>query len=193
MFKKLLNKFAWARSHCRSLKAEARYSHAGFTLVETLIYLTIVGVVVVSFVTFSINISSSRAKVYVEQEVQANARVALDMISQRLRSSSGVNTGTSTFDTDPGVLSLATTTAAANPMIFSLSANDGVLQLKEGTASPVTITSDEVRVTNLVFTDLTATSTREHIRVELTLEYATSSDNLYEASVTAQTAVSLRQ
>jgi putative endonuclease len=167
---------------------------AGFTLVETLIYIAIIGGVVTAFVTFGINVSGSRNKTYVVQEVQANVRTALDIISQKIRASNGVNVGASTFGSHPGFLSLSMADATLNPTTIGYNTNNGTLEVKEGSASAIAITSDEVRITNLVFTNLTGSSVRENIRVQMTVEYYNPSgaqEFEYEQSV--QTAVSLRK
>lgn len=166
----------------------------GFTLIELLIYIAIVGAVAVTFVNFSVSISNSGNKSFVVQEVHGNGRVALDLISQRIRAATGVNTGSSTFNSDPGVLSLEMADAAKNPTIINLTADDGVLQIKEGASSAIAITSDEVKITNLVFTNLTPTGARENIRIQLTVGYNNSSGDVeYTYSKSFQTAVSLRQ
>jgi len=165
----------------------------GFTLIETLIYVGIIGLVITSFIGFAVSISSTKSKVYVTQEVQANARMALNLITQKILSANGVNIGASTFDTDPGVLSLSMADGDKNPTIISLSQNNGVLQITEGTADPVNITSNKVLITNLVFTNLTSTSDKENIKIELTAEYITTNDVVYQYSQNLQTAVSLRQ
>lgn len=167
----------------------------GFTLVETLVYITIIAMVVVAFVSFSISVSNSRNKAYVVQEVQANARTTLDLISQRIRAAVGVNTGSCTFGSDPGVLSLAMAEETENPTIIDLDQDNGSLQITQGLGDPVLITSNKVKVTNLVFTNLTPlTVDRENIRVEITLEYDNAgSDIEYTYSQSLQTAVSLRQ
>lgn len=166
----------------------------GFSLIELIIYLAIVSGVVLSMVLFSLSVSGSRAKTYVAQEVQANARVALNIISQKIKLANGVNMGVSIFGLDPGVLSLSMADAAKNPTVIDLDQDNGVLQIKEGVSSPVAITSDEVKVTNLVFTNLTSTGARENIRIEFTVEYNNPSGDIrYDHSRSLQTAVSLRQ
>ncbi|MCK5591231.1 MAG: prepilin-type N-terminal cleavage/methylation domain-containing protein [Candidatus Pacebacteria bacterium] len=165
----------------------------GSTLVEILIYIAILGIVVSSFISFSVSISDSRGKVYVEQEVQANARVALNLITQKILSSNGLNVGTSVFDVDPGSLSLSMADGAKNPTIISLLVDDGQLQIQEGLGVAVPITSDEVRVTNLVFTNLTSTSDKANIKIELTVEYITTGSVVYNYPFSLETAVSLRQ
>lgn len=166
----------------------------GFTLIETIIYMAIIGLVVSSFVGFSVTVSRARNKSYASEEVQANARMALDLISQRIRAASSVNTGTSTFNSDPGVLSLAMADAAKNPTIIDLTADDGVLRITEGVNSPVSVTSGRVRVTNLVFTNLTGSGARENIRVQMTVGYAsTAGDTEFSFSKSFQTTVSVRE
>jgi Tfp pilus assembly protein PilW len=173
---------------------EKKKKGEGFTFIEVMIYLALIGLVVTGFVSFNLSVSESRNKTFVAQEVQANVRTAMDIISQRIRAATGVNTGTSTFDSDPGVLSLVMVDSAKNPTLISLSQDNGTLQITEGVSSAVAITSTEVQVTNLVFTDLTSTSSRENIRLVLTIAYnAGGSDLEFTHSQTATTSVSIRQ
>lgn len=167
-------------------------ANKGFTLVEMLIYMAIIGLVVVGFVNFSLSISSSRDKTYVVQEVQANSRLAFNLISQKIKLSTGVNTTTSTFLTDPGVLSLVMASSTINPTIINLDQDDGILQITEGVADPIAITSNEVKVTNLVFTNLTSDDNRENIKINFTIEYQGDSAE-YNYSQDVQTSVTSRQ
>lgn len=178
----------------RGNRSARRSAAKGFTLIETLIYIAVIGLVVSSFVVFSVSVSQSGNKTFVTQEVHANARHALDIMSGRIRASTGVNTEASTFGSDPGVLSLSMAASGSNPTVLSLSGDDGVLQITEGVGSAVALTSDEVKVTNLVFTNLTPTGARESIRIQMTVAYNNAgSDVEYSYSKSFQTAVSLRQ
>ena len=168
-------------------------SNKGFTLIETLIYIAIIGGIVVSFVGFTLNISKSRQKTFVMQEVQANARVALEAISHAVQSGSGINKSASVFDSDPGKLSIVVSNSALNPTVIDLSTDDGVLQITEGNGVKMPITSNIVRVTNLSFTDLSSGSARENIKIGLTISFATSIDAGYQYSQSLETAVSVRE
>ncbi len=164
----------------------------GFTLIETIIYVAVIGGVLASFVVFSMSISNSRNKTYVVQEVQANARTAMNLITQKIRTANGVNISSSTFDTDPGILSLSMNSSTTNPTIISLTQDDGLLQIKEGEDGVLSAVSNQVKVTNLVFTNLTASSTKENIGINLTVEYNSDSVEFTHAQ-SLQTTASLRQ
>jgi len=160
----------------------------GFTLVEVLIYIAVIGLVVTSFITFAISISSSRSKTYVVQEVQANTRTALDLISQKVRAAEDVVTPSEGNSTSTLELDMPDT---ADNLVFSVIGN--ILNITEGVADPVPITSDEVSVSNLSFTNLAVTGERDNIRVEMTIEYSGEGSKEYEYSQSLQTAVSIRQ
>jgi type II secretory pathway pseudopilin PulG len=166
----------------------------GFTLVELIIYISILSLVVVGLVSFALSMTSVRAKVYVGQEVGANARIALDVITQKIRAAQSINMGASTFaPTNPGTLSLKMADGSRDPTIINLDALNGRLQIKEGVASPVFITGKEVRISNLIFTNLSQTGERGHIRIDLGVGYANPSSAVYTYSWSGATAVSLRQ
>lgn len=166
----------------------------GFTLIEVLIYLGILSLIVVALLSFDVSVISSRSKTMVVEEVQANARIALDLVSQKIRGAQGINVGASVFGSDPGVLSLAMANATQNPTVFNLSADDGRLQITEGSSgTPVFVTSKDVEVTNLVFTNYSQPGEREHIRIDITVRYKNAGSVDYSYSYSAHTSVSVRQ
>ncbi|MCA9397988.1 type II secretion system protein, partial [candidate division WWE3 bacterium] len=107
-------------------------SQAGFTFIELIIYLAIVSSVLTSMILFSLRIMETRTKTKVIQEVQANTRVAIDTVSYLLRTADGVNVGSSSFDNDPGVLSLSTINPSTNPTIIALDQDNGSLTVTKG-------------------------------------------------------------
>ncbi len=118
---------------------------------ETIIYIAILSLTIVGFVTFIMAVSNARNKNSVVVEVQANSRQAMEIISQKIRTAAGVNVASSTFGTDPGVLSLSMNSGAKNPTVFNLNKNDGTLYMTEGNGNPVAITSNKVFLSNLMF------------------------------------------
>lgn len=164
----------------------------GFTLIEMLIYIAIIGGIVASFVSFTFSVSNSRNKAYVIQEVQANTREAMEIITQKIRSASGVNAGSSIFDVDPGYLSLTMTSSSLNPTTIGLNHDNGVVEIKEGVNASTTIMADETKTTSLIFTNLTDGS-RENIEISITAQYDNpSNDPNFAYSQSLRTSASVR-
>lgn len=165
-------------------------NNAGFTLIEIIIYVAIIGGLLVALTSFILTISGSRNKSYSEQEVNANARMALSVISKKIKSASGINAGVSIFDTHPGVLSLAMASSTLNPTVFAL--NNGRLTITEGVGSAQFVTDQRINITNLVFTNLTGDGSRGTIGIAINFVYASSAGSDYSFTNSLQTAVSLR-
>ncbi len=165
----------------------------GFTFIETIIYIAIIGAIVIAFVGFALSVSSSKNKNYAAQEVQANLRFAMDLITQKIKKSAGVNISSSTFDIDPGVLSLEMVEVSENPTIFDLNADDGLLKITQGTSSPIFLVSNEIKITNLIFNNLTASSSKENIKIQVTAEFNDEESKGYEHIQSLQTSASTRR
>jgi len=126
----------------------------GTSFIEIIIYVAIVGMLITTFITFSLYIHDAYNKSYTVQEVHANARVSLDLISHRIRAATSVNVDDSVFDSDPGVLSLEMNNPLIDPTVFNLDEDDGVLYMTEGVGLPVAITDGWISINNFVFTYL---------------------------------------
>lgn len=166
----------------------------GFTLVELIIYVSIISLIGTAAVHYTLGVSQARNKNEVTQQIQANGRTALQLVSQRIRGATGLNVASSTFDASPGVLTLTFATSTKNPTVIDLTSENGQLRIQEGTTAPVIITPATMQITNLTFTDLTSSSARANVRVQFTIEYINpSGDVVYDAAETFQTSVSVRQ
>jgi prepilin-type N-terminal cleavage/methylation domain-containing protein len=162
----------------------------GFTLVEVMVYVAIIALMMTTLVLFSINLIQVRAKQRVIHNVEANAARIFERLADAARHAEGINTGASTFNSDPGTLSVNIVSAGVDPTIFSLTADDGVFQANEGGAGNVAITTDDVAITNLVFTNLTSVTDIGIIKVEFTVAAVNNSGNpLYSYEESFQTAI----
>lgn len=168
-------------------------SRTGFTLIETVLATGILLVVIAALAVFTLSILDVRTKLTSAQEVQGNMRMAFDVMSQKIRSATGVDTAASILGADPGVLVLTMSDPAKNPTTFRLTADNGQLQIQEGAASPVVITSNEVIIPNLKFYLASPVGEQENIRLEMTTEYAFQNNSYASYSDTLQTSVTVRQ
>lgn len=159
----------------------------GFTLFEFVIYLALMGSVLIALVSFALSVISVRSKVYVAQESQANGRMALDFIAQKIRSADKI------FLPAPGEtsseLSLDMPDSESN-LIFNV--NDGTLEVIRIGSDPLPLNSGEVMVDSLSFTNLARGNQRDNIKVEMIISYRRNTSREYDYSQRLQTTVSRR-
>lgn len=129
-------------------------NNKGTTLLEILIYVALIGMLITFFISFSLGIHSAYNQTFTVQETHANARVAVRMISYRLRAAKSVNIDDSDFDVDPGYLSLEMNNPLINPTVFNLDHDDGTLYMTEGFGYPVALTNTNISIKNLTFSHL---------------------------------------
>ncbi len=163
-----------------------------FTLVEIMIYVSVFFIVVSALGAFVFNIILGSIKTRTINEVRYNTRFALHHLVKEIRRADSINIGSSIFDSHPGVLSLENPTPGENPTVFSLS-GDERLQVVYGTHSAQFLTSQEVRVTNLVFENLGIPGQTGNIRIHLTVSYKNpTSKGEYNWSQDSQITVNVR-
>lgn len=158
---------------------------------ELIIYIAIVTIVLSSLVQFAWNAIGSGVKSNTQQEVYATARYISERIKYEIRNSEGINTGSSVFDTNPGILSLIKN-APTNPTIFDVSG--GNIRIKQGAASAVNLNSADTTVTNLIFTNYTSADNKtKHVGFTLTVESNYNSTRQeYNESITLRSSAEVR-
>ena len=160
----------------------------GFTLIEVLLYIAIIGMIVQGFITFTLSITATNSKAYVVQEVHANTRMALDLISQKIRAADDVITPSKGNSTSTLVLNMPD----PNPDL-TFSVIDDILSMTEGATSSTPITSNKINISVLTFTNLTIVEGKDNIKIEITADYKAGESKEFQYSQTLQTAVSLRK
>ncbi len=135
----------------------------GFTLVELLLYIAIVAGLLLAVATVTINMLRGSARLEAIQTISQNARLGLARIELAVGNATTVTTPT--FGTTSTMLVLQTGVTSTNPTMIGVS--NGVLEMKEGTTASTTIMMGSVRVSNILFRNLSASSTLASIRIEL--------------------------
>lgn len=161
----------------------------GFTLIETLIYSVIVGMVLLTFASFSMSISSVRNKVYVMSELQANARVVVELMTQKILSAKSVSLPAKGESTEQLILLMPDGTPTTTFQISDL-----VLQMVTEGVTSTSLNSEQVIISNLSFTNFSTGTIRDNIVIRFLASYINpSGDRDYNFSQQIETAVSLRQ
>jgi prepilin-type N-terminal cleavage/methylation domain-containing protein len=156
-------------------KISAAKPHAdGFTLIELLIYvaiLVIVSSLAVAFAFWGIRINSN---VKAKAEVQNNSRRAMEIMAYEIRQAQSIYTPTSVFSAHPGQLSVKTLLDAPSGETKAYKdfyLDNGKIYFKREGQLPEALTSDQVRVTNLMFKHIAPVSSPEGVQINLTMEY----------------------
>lgn len=175
----------------------------GFTLIELIVYIAISAMVLVTAVNIGWNLIMSEANITGKQEVYMSARMIVNQIQIKIREADDVITGSSTFGSHPGILTLdypgggtdiIFDTYTKNVTIGGQSITVRKLRIKEGSADYVDLTSDKVDVTNFTLTNLTRGNESKNINIELTIQRANPSNSPnFDASISLETAISIRQ
>jgi len=138
----------------------------GFTLIELLLYVGITSFILSAVVMFIMTMLQVQAKNQTVSEVDQQGSQVLQIITQAIRNSNGINLPS--IGANDTQLSLGMSDSSKNPTIFSI--NTGVFIENEG-ASIYPLTNSKVTIVNSKFTNLSRTGTPGVIKVEFTMAY----------------------
>lgn len=137
----------------------------GFTILESLIYIGLIVIImplVTAVIYFTVNHRVAASEIsLITQEGERLIRV----ITLAARNANGLNN--LLIGDASSTLSLEMVDLAKNPTIFKL--EGGILTIKEGGAVAVDLNSDQVLVTNAVFTNVARPGTVGSVKIELSL------------------------
>jgi len=133
-----------------------------FTLLEFVIYSTLVTIIVGLLVLISANVLGARARIIAQEEVSHNARFALGRITSEIRNSRAIVTASGS--------SLRLIDADGDTVGFDLAG--GVLRINKGNGLPVALTSESVVVSALQFINVSYPATPGTIRIIMTVEFS---------------------
>ena len=163
-----------------------------FTLIEILVYISVLSIILVCVLSFLIWAAYSNTKTAVMRETLDNARRAMEVLNSETRESKSIYTPT----TVSNQLSLETTKylpegEETTYLDFYLCGTQICLK-KESQQQPIALTSGNVEITNLVFTRI-VTNQIPSVQIDLTVNYKNPNNRPeYQASVNLKSTVSLR-
>lgn len=129
-----------------------------------------------SIAVFASNMQSSRLHAQMVLEVNDQGTSIARAIIQAIRSADSINAPLS--GTSASSLSLSNTNAALNPIAFTQTGE--VLYIVEGAGSPVALSNNKVRVSNLTFNNLSRTATPGVVQFRFTLQNTASTTRAEE-------------
>jgi hypothetical protein len=137
------------------------HSESGFTYIEMLLYVAILGLMLTTMVNFGLVMIGGSAKSSTTEEVSGNARFISEKILYEIRNASGVNSVSTSS------ISLATFDAPSNPTIIDISGTN--IRIKEGSGAVIQLNSTNTSITNFTFTNYTSADNKtKHIGFSFT-------------------------
>ncbi len=146
--------------HAKSVK-----SGAGFTLIESILYLAITSSMVFVISIFLGLVLGARVKNKIVLEVEQQGTFILQQLTRSLQESQAINSplpGESSNE-----LSLSSSVFPENPLVFN--AGSGAMLETIGSQDPVPLNSPAIIIKNISFTNISASGTPGLIRIQLTL------------------------
>lgn len=144
-----------------------QHKFKGFTLVELLLYISIVSVVILVMSGVFYLVLQARVKNQTVAEVEQTGAQVMQQVTQTIRNANAVNSPS------PGntaaSISLSVVDAAKDPTTFDLSSAS--IRIAEGTSPSVALTSSRLSASNLTFQNLARAGTADTIRIQFTLSH----------------------
>jgi len=163
----------------------------GFTLIEILVYIAILGILMTVIFSFLIWANSTNIKAKVMRETLEDASRTMEFMVREIKAAKSIYTPT----TDSDQLSLETTKYLSNGeattyIDFFLCGSQ--ICLKKESEAPLALTKENVQVNNLVFTQI-STGEIPSVQIELGVNYKSPSNKPeYRAIVNLTSTASLR-
>jgi len=152
------------------LNRHTPHRQKGYTLIELLLYVAIMGALLTTVTYFFGTVASARVKDQTILEVNDQGMVLMNYMTQTIRNATSI-TAPAVGATGPS-LTLAVPTSSLSPTVFSAVALPG---------ASVPLTNDKVQVDSLTFKNLSRPSTPGSIQISFVLSRVNSNNrNEYE-------------
>lgn len=158
----------------------------GFTLLELILYISIVTIIMAALIPFAWNVITSGTKSTTQQHIFSQARFVSERIKWEIRNATDINFVNATS------ISLATSIPATNPTVIDLSG--GQIRITQGVGSPIPLLANNTLADSLVFTNLTSNDNNsKHIQYSFTLKSDYSSaGHEYQETTSVRSSAELR-
>lgn len=168
-----------------------KISQKGISLIEILVYIGVFSLIVVVIVSFVFWLIRSNLKAKVMRETLNNSKRVMELITQEIKEADSIYIPTTTSS------QLSLKTKKYLPIGEEISFIDFYLCatricLKKESQDPIFLTSENIEITNLVFTQIVSGQAL-NIRIELSANYKNPADRPeYRALVDLTSSASLR-
>lgn len=134
----------------------------GFTLIEMLVYVSVLGLIMLLAVTTALSMARSYEELKVARSIEQGALTSMERMVRDIRAAEEATASGST-------LTLTTTDLNDDPMTVIFYVQDGILKVIENGSYAGPLTASSTSVTSLSF-DTLSTTTSKAVRIQMTME-----------------------
>ena len=160
-------------------------NNKGLTLVETIIYTALIGVVATGFISYSLVVINLKNKNYVIEEVNNSSRNVISVISGKIKQAGSIILPIS------GATSSVLILEARDSSTSSIETVNNIVRYSASNAA-VNISGSNIKITNLIFENLSAASEKDNIRITFTAAYMEPESREYRHEENLQMAAAVR-
>lgn len=140
----------------------------GFSLVETLLYVTISSLILFSVVFLLSFLTSTRVKNATIYDVNSQGTYVMQLMVNTIRNAQSIDFPAASATSS--TLSLTVFDGLLNPTVFDVAS--GTLRIKEGASNPIPLTNSHVTVSSLSFQTIASTSSVDKmVKISFTISY----------------------
>lgn len=162
---------------------------AGYTLIELLLYVAMIGILLSAVTYFFGAAAEARVKNQTVMEVDSQGTYVMDYIAETVHNATSISAPT--IGTSGSSLTLVVPVGSLSPTVFNVAS--GAMQVKEGTGAAATLTSDDIQITSFTVKNLSRSGTTGIVQVSFTLSRVNASNRSeYDYSRTFTTSVGVR-
>ena len=160
----------------------------GTTLIEVLLYSLLVSGLLFVVSYFAMDAIGNKSKNDAGAEVNDNAQIITEQITSTIRNAREIQFPANMGQSDSALI---ITSGDGHQKNYNLA--DGQLQVSDNGGVPIALTSANIVVSNLIFTNLTMPSTKGNIRIQMDMAFRNPSGAVeFTASIKIDTSATLR-
>lgn len=179
-----------------NLKFKMSNTQYGFTFIELILYVSIVTLMLTSLIPFAWNIIGGSAKSITQEEVFSQGRFISERLKYEIRNAADIDSANSDFDVNIAENTTKKLTLLQSPPInssrISVAAN-GRLQFQQGADPPVELSSQDVIITDLTFSNYSSSDGKsKHVGFTITVATTNNTRQEYAENITIKSSAEIR-
>lgn len=125
--------------------------HSGFSLIEVVVYISLFSVISVMTMTALFSTMKSFTNLRISRDINSSSVVIMERMTRDIKSATSVDLVNSTFNANPGRLTLNTINASGTPMVIEYFISNNALRVKEGGIDKGSLLSSQTSISGVLF------------------------------------------